>query len=153
MIPLRDYVLQAYGGFADRRHKDPSQDHLIKVDDQTKSDVSHLFCEIYVQVPQRDGNEITLTMHKAPLSAEAKDLIIERRGDISNTPLGPTVTLRMDIKSITFLRQLAKTIQNTVGRGKRYGDRNWKWSCGRTADSLDRFADALRAFRVERRSA
>ena len=67
MIPLRDHLLQAYGGFANRRHKDPSQDHAIKIDDQN-GDVTHLFCQLFVQVPERNGTSFTLTMHNAPLS-------------------------------------------------------------------------------------
>jgi hypothetical protein len=152
MIPLRDYLLNAYGGFADRRHKDPSLNHFIKIDNQTSSDVSHLFAPIFVQVPERTGKTIILTIHKAPLNTDAKELIVEQGGKIKDSPYGPTVTLQLQITKITFIRKLAQTIRNTVGRGKRYNDPNWKWICGRTADSLDQFADVLRAYRSERRS-
>ena len=79
-------------------------------------------------------------------------MIEEQGGELTYTPYGPNVTLHLKITSITFIRKLATTIQNTVGQGKRYADRNWKWSCGRTADALDRLADELKAFRAERRS-
>ena len=145
---LRDHLLARYHR---GRHRDPAQDQTIKIDDQD-NDVSHLFCHLYVSVPTRGGDAITLTMHRPPLGAAAEDLITRRGGEIEDTPVGPIVTIRLDIKSITFIRKLAVAIRNTVGTGKRYLDPNWCWLCPRTADSLDRLADELKAFRAERRS-
>jgi hypothetical protein len=153
MTPLRDYLLDAYNDLGDRRHRDPSQDRSIRIDDGSRSDVPHLFCRILVQVPERNGVSFVLTMHNAPLNADAADLIRQHGGDLRETPYGPTVTLQINLKNITFIRKLARIIRNSVGRGKRYLDCNWKWLCPRTANSLERLADLLMAFRHERRLA
>jgi hypothetical protein len=151
MTPLRDYLLQAYCVPSARRHQDPSRDLPIKVDDQSGNDVSHLFCQIFVRVPERHGTAFILTMQNAPLSADGRDLIEEHGGQLTHTPFDQTVTLPLQTTSITFIRKLATVIRNTVGRGKRYANPNWKWSCIRTADSLDRLADELKAFRLQKR--
>jgi hypothetical protein len=152
MIPLRHFLLEAYGGFADRRYKDPSQDHPIKIDEESTTDVSNQFCRIFVRVPDRNGRSFIVTMHHAPINADARELIVEQGGEIVSTQYGLTVTLRLQITKLTFLRKLSQTIRNTVGRGKTYADPNWKWICGRTADSLDHFADVLKDYTSERRS-
>ena len=52
MKPLRDHLLETYGGFADRRRKDPSQNHAIQVDDKRPDDVYPYFCNISARVPE-----------------------------------------------------------------------------------------------------
>jgi hypothetical protein len=91
-------------------------------------------------------------MQNAPIDAAAEDLIEQQGGELTFTPYGPKVTLPLQVTSITFIRKLATSIRNAVGRGKRYSNCNWKWSCGRTADSLDRLADEIKAYRVQRNS-
>jgi hypothetical protein len=152
LTPLRDFLLDANGGFADRRCKDRSQDLPIKIDDQGDHDVFPYFCTISVRVPERNGDSLVLKLQYAPLNADARELIEDQGGELENTPRGTTVTLQLRVTNVTFIRKLARTIRNTVGRGKRYANPNWKWMCGRTADSLDRFADVLMAYRSERRS-
>jgi hypothetical protein len=149
MILLRDYLSGVYGG---QRINDCSLDLHIKIDNQSRNDVSNLFCQMFVQITEREADSFVLIMRNAPLSSTTKDLIEQHGGELTREPLGTSVTLQLELTSITFIRKLATTIRNTVGRGKRYADRNWKWTCGRTAKSLDRLADELKAFRKERRS-
>ncbi len=66
MTPLRDHLLDAYGGFADRRYKDPALDRAIKVDDRDATDVYPYFCSIFVAVPDRTGEALRLTLQHAP---------------------------------------------------------------------------------------
>jgi len=152
MIPLRDYLLDAYNVSRSLNRKVPTQDSPIKIDDETRGDVAYLFCQIHVQVPGRDGPGLILTFNKAPFSPHAKQLVRERGGTIDETSMGQMVTLHTDIKSIAYLRKLARTVRNAVGKGRRYADPNWIWLCPRTAASLDRFADIVMAYRTERRA-
>ena len=145
MTPLRDFLLDAYGGFADRRCTDRSQDLPIKIDDKGDHDVFPFFCTISVRVPERNGDSLVLTLQYAPLNADARELIETQGSAFENTPPGTTITLQLRVTSVTFIRKLARIIRNSVGRGKRYANPNWKWMCGRTGDSLDRFADVLMA--------
>jgi hypothetical protein len=153
MIPLREYLFESYGGFADRRHKDATLDHPIKIDAQTAQDVSRLFCNIFVQVSNVDAEKMTLTFIDAPFNGDAKELVIIHGGNIQETQMGLIVSLPINLTSITFLRKLAVTLRNTVGGGRRYTNCNWKWLCPSTAKSLDRLADVLMDYRRERRSA
>lgn len=66
MTPLRDYILDVYGGFADRRHKDPALDRPIRVDDQCDRDIYPGFCTVSVSVPDRGSNDLILKLLQAP---------------------------------------------------------------------------------------
>ena len=50
-----------------------------------------------------------------------------------------------------YLRKLAQAFRRIVGRDRTYSNRNWKWVCRRTADSIDRLADRLMEYRRLRR--
>ena len=66
MTPLRDHLLDAYGGFADRRFKDRDLDRTIKVDDRGPRDVYPYFCSIFASVPDRNGDALRMTIQHAP---------------------------------------------------------------------------------------
>ena len=56
-------------------------------------------------------------------------------------------------KRVTLIRELANQYRRTVGRGAAwYDDRNWKWICRRTGESLDRLATNITEFRKFRRA-
>ncbi len=152
MNNLLEYLLDAYNVPLSQRHRALDQDQLIKIDDENSGDVSYLFCQIHARLPDPHGKEIILTFDKAPFGLAARELIIERDGTIEETWLGPIVTLPIDIKSISFLRKLARTVRNTVGHNRSYADPNWKWLCPRTATSLEQFADIVMAYRSKRRA-
>jgi len=82
MTPLRDYLLDAYGGFADRRFRDPALDRPIRVDDRGPHDVHPGFCGAFVSVPERPGEDLILTLHNVPLSPEVTALVERHRGTI-----------------------------------------------------------------------
>jgi hypothetical protein len=66
MTPLREHLLDAYGGFADRRFKDRDLDRAIKIDDRDATDGYPDFCSIFVAVPDRLGDALRLTLQLSP---------------------------------------------------------------------------------------
>ena len=79
-------------------------------------------------------------------------LIKDQGGNIREFAGGYVAEITLSVKSVTFIRKLARAIGQTTGRGKRYANPNWKWICPRTAASLERLADALISYRTERSS-
>jgi hypothetical protein len=58
-----------------------------------------------------------------------------------------SITMSFSLSQVGIVRGLAKKIDSITGRGRHYPVRNWKWICPRTANSLNRFADYVMAFR------
>ncbi len=150
MTPLRDHLLDAFGGFADRRFKDRTLDRAIKVDDRDATDVYPYFCSIFVSIPDRTGDSLRLTLQHAPSSPEVVDLVEELGGTVHPGDFGATITLPLKASQGPAVRRLAKAIKAIVGRGRSYDDPNLRWICPRTSASLVKLAQHLALYRAER---
>jgi hypothetical protein len=149
MNQLRGYLANAYGGLADHRCTNLSVDRPIKIDDRNEHDVYPLFCSMMVHVPDSAEDTVILSIQDIPLTADIRAVIEAQGGSVRQILSGYTAEISMKVKSLPFLRKLAKSLRSAVGRGKRYEDPNWKWICGRTADSLEKFAQVLKAYNSE----
>ncbi len=149
MTPLRDYLLDAYGGFADRRIKDPALDRPIKVDDHGPRDVSQSFCSISVSVPDLHAQDLILRLHNVPPCPEAVALVEGLGGTVHTSNFGSSITLPLKSSQGPAIKRLARAIKGVVGRGRQYDDPNLKWICRRTAASLERLAEHLKLYREE----
>jgi len=149
MTPLRDYLLEAYGGFADRRFKDPALDRPIKVDDRSPREVSQSFCSISVSVPDRHAQDLILRLHNVPPCPEAVALVEGLGGAVHTSRFGTSVTLPLKSSQGPAIAKLARSIGAVVNPGRRYDDPNLKWICRRTAASLEQLAEHLKLFREE----
>lgn len=152
MIPLRLYLLNAYGGFADRRYKDHNLDRPIKVDSRNSHDVYPYFPSMFVSVPDLIVDSLRLTLQHFPSSPEVEDLITTLGGTIHPADFGLTVILRLKASQGPALKRLATAVKAIVGRGRTYDDPNLIWICGRTAASLEELADHLIEYYAERES-
>lgn len=150
MDSLRKHLVEAYGGFADRRHTDHRQDHAIAIDGKCNSDVHTKFCSLIVNVPKDESGTISIVLYKLPLD-DAVLKLIERHGNrvkLDGVVGIADLTLALHVHEIGIVEKFAKAIRRIVGRGRRYSDPNWKWIYPRTADSLDRFVELVNQFRA-----
>ena len=150
MTPLRDYLLGAYGGFADRRFKDRDLDRAIKIDDRDATDVYPYFCSIFVSVPDRTGDALRLTLQHAPTGPEVVEVVEALGGTVHPADFGATITLTLKASQGAAIRRLARAIKAIVGRSRSYDDPNLRWICPRTAASLVKLAQQLALYRAER---
>jgi hypothetical protein len=142
---LSDYLLNQYAGSRALQATDSGQDHPIRIDDETSGNVARQFCQVYVQVPDQDLDEIVLTLSLVPSDRRLIELINERDGEIEETPGGLIATIPMNIQCISYVRRLAKSVGSLVGQ--RHQDPDWYWLCRRKADSLHFLADVLWEYR------
>jgi hypothetical protein len=148
MRNLRNYLLDAYE-FADLRRRSRAIDAPIKIDDRDGQDVVASFCTMTVRVPDSSEDTLILSIQDIPLTAESRSLIEDEGGKVREFAGGYAAELKLKVKSVTFIRKLARAIGQTIGRGKRYHNPNWKWICPRTAASLERFATVLKSYSTE----
>jgi hypothetical protein len=151
MSALRDYLLDVYE-FADPRRRNRAVDVSIRIDDRDGQDVLSSFCSMAVQVPDSSGDTLILSIQHIPLTEKSRSLIEDQGGKIREFAGVYVAEITLSVKSVTFIRKLARAIGLTTGRGKRYANPNWKWICPRTAASLERFATVLMCYRSERSS-
>jgi hypothetical protein len=151
MSGLREYLLDTYES-ADLRRRNRAVDAPIKIDDRDGQDVVFSFCSMMVRVPDSSEDALVLTMQQIPLTEKTRCLIKDQGGSIREFAGGYAAELTLSVKSVTYIRKLARAIGQTTGRGKRYANPNWKWICRRTAASLERFATVLMTYRTERSS-
>ena len=149
MSSLRDYLLDTYE-FADLRRRNRAIDVDIKIDDRDGQDVLSSFCTMTVRVPDSSEDTLILSIQHIPLTERSRSLIEGQGGNIREFPDGYRAEITLSVKSVTFIRKLARAIRQTTGRGKRYDHPNWKWICPRTAASLERFATVLKTYNTER---
>jgi hypothetical protein len=119
----------------------------IRIDDRNSRDVCKSFCSITVEPCNEDEKRFTLTFHNIPCNEYVEEVVADCGGEWLDLPTGRRLTLKMSVSSVTSIRRLAHAIRKIPGRGRRYGDSNWKWMCPRTANSLDHFADLLIEYR------
>jgi hypothetical protein len=150
--PLRDHLLDQYGGYADQRIKDRSLDRPIRVDDWSSRDTYAYFCSIFVSVPDRTGDALVVTVHHAPYDDAVVSLVQGLGGTVVLSEEGATITLSLTTTESSTITSLSQAIRRLVGRGRHYKNPSWWWICRRTAESLNRLAASLRAYRSLRSS-
>ena len=114
---------------------------LIRVDDRESDDTYVGFCDIHLNMRDRDADQFTLTLDNVPFDGDVKTVADELEGTWQTTRIGERLTLNLSAESSGNIRELANAIRNIVGRGKKYLDPNWKWIARRTAKSLERLAE------------
>jgi hypothetical protein len=136
-----------------RGERPPSSSGLftIQIDDRRASDVSSDFCSLSVVILGSQDSRFTLQLENPPLDAETRALIGDRDGKITGSRPELQVEIPLLTTDVGYLRKLAQAFRRIVGRGRVYSNRNWKWVCRRTADSIDRLADRLMEYRRLRR--
>jgi hypothetical protein len=139
---LKLFLFKQYDGFGDKRVKDISKDYPFKIDDQSSLDVHDQFCGIFLRVIADDRIELSLS-NNAPFSRPIKSLLKSKGAEVRTIKNRSHVKVELSVSDIQFIRDLSKQVAALVAPGKEYKDRNWKWLCPRTADSLDRLANAL----------
>lgn len=123
----------------------------IRIDDRRGSDVSPDFCSLLVVILDSRDFGFTLRLENPPLDAETRVLIGDKEGKIAGSRPELQVEIPLLITDVGYLRKLAQSFRRIVGRGRNYSNRNWKWVCRRTADSIDRLGDRLMEYRRLRR--
>lgn len=118
---------------------------VFRVDDQGSQDRHYLFCQIELSLRQ-DGL-LGLDLSHAPVDQAVRQLVESAGGQIQTGAIGTSLTIILKPSQSAFIRKLAKAIRRLVGRGQTYLDRNWRWICPRTADSLERLAANLDEYR------
>lgn len=150
MSSLRDHLLDAYGGYADKRIKNRSLDRPIKIDDGSPRDVYPHHCSIFVRVPDRTGETLTLTLQHCPHSPDLIALVNKHGGTATISEHGCDIRLNLNANQISTVTSLAIAVSKVTKRGNRYPNPNWKWIGPRTAGSLRRLAKVLKEYKVHR---
>jgi hypothetical protein len=115
----------------------------IRIDDQENDDCYPGFCDISLKMSDPNSSEFILTLSNVPFDDDVKELAAELDGTWDQSRYGERLTLELSVSQFTAISELATTIRNVVGRGRRYDDPNWKWIARRTARSLERLAKVL----------
>ena len=147
-LALRRFLFNSYGGFGDKRVKDINRDYPFKLDDQSPSDKHEHFCGVFARVHGTDHFTLSLTNH-CPLDAEIEAAVTARGGRVTKHDLATALDVDLSVDDVDFVEELGARIRRLVAPGRRYVNPNWKWVCPRTADSLQRFAEALRQYRKQ----
>ena len=148
---LAAFLHESYHGPRAKCPRSDSGPFAIKVDDQVASDVGAYFCTLTVNIQDSQSSRFTLHMTNPPLDDDTGALISDKGGTITGPDTELQVEIPLLITDVGYLRKLAHAVRRIVGRGRTYPNRNWKWVCRRTADSLDRLADRLMEYRRLRR--
>lgn len=115
----------------------------FRIDDCQERDFYPGFCEIHVTVQEPECSSALLELSPAPHNVEVCEVVERHGGQVIQGQFGTTIRLTLGRGDAHWVRDLARAIRWVTRRGQRYSDPNWKWICLRTADSLERFADAL----------
>lgn len=150
---LKAHLVEAYGGFSDRRIKNLTKGDTFIVDDRSSNDVAAdrslypYFCLIFARVSGPDRIEVQL-LGEVPMSESIKDWLTANDGKY-NRGVQPSLTFTLTLGQEAVLDQLAELVQNIVRPGApRYAVASYKYMCPRTAASLRRLSTILRRFRA-----
>jgi hypothetical protein len=145
MRELKEALLKEYGSFADKRIKNIDKGTNFIVDDRKSNDYGAnkdlygWFCMVFAEVESADAVKVHLSRSipsGAPVRAWSKKTGIV--GDENN--LSFTVTKQ----TLGLLTELAAAFRAIVAPGApRYSTASYKYSCPRTAGSLERLAKTL----------
>lgn len=148
---LARFLQEAYQDSRGERLSSASGLSTIQIDDRRSTDVNPDFCSLSVAVPGTAVPNFTLHLKNPPLDAETRALIGDKDGKITGSRPELQVEIPLLTRDVGYLRNLAQAFRRIVGRNRIYSNRNWKWVCRRTADSIDRLADRLMDYRRLRR--
>ena len=141
-LRLKRFLLSKYGGFGDRRVKDITRDLPFKIDDQSENDSQQQFCAIFVRVTGSDRFVLSLS-NNAPINPDIATLVESQGGEARTIARYSHIEVELSVGDVGFIRELSSMIRGLVGAGRHHENRDWKWLCPRTADSLDNFANLL----------
>jgi hypothetical protein len=150
-IELKKYLFDHYGGYADKRVKDFRKEYPFKIDDQSDNDSPDRFCSIFVKVTGADRFNLSLD-NKAPVTPAIKDLVEKHGGKIYCNGERKHIEIDLSVEDVNFIKKLSRSINALVAPGTYYEDRNLRWLCPRTADSLERFANVLDEFQEHQKT-
>ncbi len=148
---LAAFLRESYRDSRGERPTSASGLFTIRIDDRRSTEVSPDFCSLTVVVPRTSAPNFTLHLSNPPLDAETRALIADKDGTITGSRAELQVEIPLLTEDVGYLRKLAQAFRRIVGRGRVYSNRNWKWVCRRTGDSIDRLADQLMECRRLRR--
>lgn len=145
---IKQYLFEAYGGFADKRIKNLDKGVRFIVDDRGPNDYAAdkslylWFCSVCVEVHAADHIDVLLA-GGLPKSA-ALDLWLKSHGVDSSTQGRSALRIVVPVTGADMLDELAEIIAATVKPGVRYSEKSYKYVCPRTAASLRRLGVHLR---------
>jgi hypothetical protein len=147
---LKETLIKEYGGFADKRIKYLDKGHYFLVDDRCSGDIGadkeplSPFCSISADV--KGENEIKVSLSRnVPMGATVEQWITENNASYNGAPW-PTTRLSIMIPAgqQAKLASLANAIRSIVARNApRYSVKSYKYTCPRTAASLERLKNTL----------
>jgi hypothetical protein len=143
--PLKQALIQAYGGFADNRIKNIDRGSIFIADDRGPADHNARkqlflwFCLIFVEVISGDLVRISL-QGGVPKGAAVADWVRQHNAEQTDKALIFDV-MPADVEK---LRELAASFRSIVEHGARYPVAAYKYVCPRTAASLERLHSVLR---------
>jgi hypothetical protein len=144
-IGLQTYLAHKYKTVA-TGYPDPTGLPTFRVDDESSSDVHHLFCVITVSVPNPENGTFRLRLFRCPHDERVQKLVQTLNGQYHDEVYRANFEVELSIKDRKHIRMLAKIIKDLVGPKQKYEDKHWVWVCRRTNASLKRFAEALAEF-------
>ena len=120
----------------------------IRIDDCSTSDITDW--KISVLIPS-DLEMFLLWLENVPYN-QALEKLVEKKGGRITHKLDDQVRIQIpiQIRDVTWLRRLEKSIRNVTGKGQRYDIPIWKWMTRRVGDSLENLANHLKAFKPRR---
>ena len=149
--PLKAHLFDAYGGFADKRIKDLAKSNRFIVDDRKQGDIGadgklySSFCSIFARVTANDTLEVTL--HGNVPTSSAVEGWAQSCGAKLAIGIESTLTVTLGLGEVGRVRELAEHIAAIVApNAPRYSVAAYKYTCPRTAQSLQRLADICDAF-------
>lgn len=141
---LKQTLLDVYGHFSDKRIKKIDSGSLFIADDRGPGDhgadgrLFGWFCLIFAEVVDQDTVSVTLR-GQVPQGTDVEGWLAAHGAQL--TPGGVEFSVQRGHES--NLKELAKAFRAIVAPGKSYTVKSYKYSCPRTATSLERLADAL----------
>lgn len=141
---LGQVLFDEYGGFADKRYKNPDAGKPFAVDDRSPNDYASdgsfygWFCSIFAEVAGPQAVKVSLR-HAVPRSPGVNAWAARNHAE---QPSGLEIVVTPD--TVSVLLDLADQIAAIVRPGApRYAAPGYKYSCPRTAASLRRLLGVL----------
>lgn len=146
---FRDFLIQS---FPQPKPHEPGTGLCLKIDDRSSGDKSGAFCTIYLSDAIRQPGFFCLTLKNVPYDRKVEELVTKYQGEWTGPELQKTLVIPIRKSSGPYLSQLATAIRRVVGKGRRYDPRDWKWIAPRTADSVGRLAECLKAYHRQKKT-
>lgn len=145
-LELKGLLVDAYGGFADKRYKKVENDATFIVDDRGRGDYDARgllflwFCQMFAFVDEADSVQLRL-INGVPQSDAVSQWYAEHGADEQTSSSLYTVEIDVTPDNIDDLPDLASRFAAIIKR--RYDERAYKYVVPRTCDSLMRFHGVL----------